>query len=123
MSRRVSAIALGLAMLGPALAGGGAACCHRIARVAAMPACCRANATQATAPKGCCRAPVAKHEAAPKNTARLEAATTAPPVSPAHVVVLASPANALRRARVAHRAESPDESPPDVLLRTSTLLI
>ena len=123
MGRRLFAAAVSLGMLGPVLAGGGATCCIPIPRVESKHACCQSATTRATAPKGCCRAPAAKHEAAAKDTARLEAASPAPLASPAAVVVRIAAAHALRRARLAHRAEAPDESPPDVLLRTSILLI
>jgi hypothetical protein len=79
----------------------------------------------AAAPKGCCKAPAApKLDGSAKDNATL--ATTCSVFALAVPVMLASPtdvASALRLARHLHVADSPDDSPPDLLSRNAVLLI
>jgi hypothetical protein len=80
---------------------------------------------QATAPKGCCKAPVA-----PKTDAKLkEGAPVALSIasfvacSPARSSTASIDSVSVRLARRAHHAEAPDDSPPDRLSQLHILLI
>jgi hypothetical protein len=124
--KRILAAALALAALLPALAAGRAACCFRTTQAAVKPVCCPAMAARAAAaPKGCCKAPVPpKPEAKAKEGVLLATAfSPVPSVAPAAAVGSIPSASAVRLARLAHRADSPDESPPDLLTRNSVLQI
>jgi len=99
-----------LAAAFPVLAAGRAACC---APRAASPAhaCCAAKAMTASGPaKGCCQSP----------GVTAAALRIVPPA--VFRVAIAGP-TALLLARRAHRAPSPEETPPDLLGKTGLLLI
>jgi hypothetical protein len=126
MNRSKSAAALlaSLALV-PVLAAGRPACCIK-APVASAHGCCPAMApAQASAPKGCCKAPVA-----PKSDAKLkDGAPIAISIasfiagSPAQSSTALMNAVSVRLARRAHHAETPDDSPPDRLSQLHILLI
>jgi hypothetical protein len=125
-TNRFLALAVALAALLPALAAGRAACCLEKTQAAVKPACCPAMAARAAAaPKGCCKAPVApKPEAKAKEGAPLATAfSPVASVAPAAAAGSIPSASAVRIARLAHRADSPDDSPPDLLSRISVLQI
>lgn len=120
---KLAAFLLASLVVAPVLAGGRSACC--IKPQAPARGCCPAAAAQASAPKGCCKAPVA-----PKPVTKLKDA--APDAlllpsfdfgSPAQPSIAIPEVVGVRLARCAHRAEEPDESPPDLLSRIHTLLI
>lgn len=118
------AIVAALALL-PSLAAVRPACCVPKTETVRT-ACCPAMATShAAAPRGCCKAPVV-----PKPESRVKEGT---PIalaiaslsagSPPQVSVMLTGAVSVRLARHAHRADAPDDSPPDLLARNHVLLI
>ena len=114
-----------LAAAFPVLAAGRAACC---APRAASPAhaCCAAKAMIASGPaKGCCQSPGSRRPAARARAAAPAAVTAAALriVPPAVFRVAIAGPTALLLARRAHRAPSPEETPPDLLGKTGLLLI
>ena len=125
MRKKLLVLAVILAALVPVFAAGRAACCLASAPATVAPPCCKTMAAHATAIKGCCKVPSApKLDERAKDVATL--ATTysvfahAAPVMPASPTVAAS---ALRIAHHLHVANSPDDSPPDLLSRNAVLLI
>ena len=120
--RKPTAALLTLLALSPVLAAGRPACCAKKPEPAAH-GCCASKAS--AAPKGCCK-PVE----APKPAARSSApdapavVATAPAALPSSEVATArTEAEAVRIARLDHRAVSPTDSPPDLLTLHSALLI
>jgi hypothetical protein len=119
----LAALVLASVAVAPVLAAGRSACCIK-PQPAAHGCCSKMSATQALVPKGCCKAPVA-----PKPEVRAAAAPAALLLaafelgSPAQSSIAIPDAVEIRLARRAHRAEGPDDSPPDLLSRIHTLLI
>jgi hypothetical protein len=111
----------------PALAAGRPACCVRpSAAPAPTHSCCLAKvAAQATGPKSCCKtppAPMPETKVRPRTAAVMETpAMDSGGLAQASIELPA--VSAMRLARLAHHAEAPDESPPDLLQRTHVLLI
>lgn len=125
---RFAACLLAMVAIAPVVAAGRPACCSAppAAPVAFAHACCLPKSdTQASAPKGCCKAPAApKPEAKAKAGAPLAVAAAAyvlgdPAVAPSDLPAVAT----VRLARHAHHAKTPDDSPPDRLQLIRTLLI
>ncbi len=125
MRKKLLVLAVILTALVPVFAAGRAPCCIARAQASVTPPCCRTMAAHATALKGCCKVPAApKLDGRAKDDATL--ATTYSVFALAAPVMLASPtevASALRLARHLHVANSPDDSPPDLLSRNAVLLI
>lgn len=113
--------------LAPALAAGRPACCLKTgAATTPSHGCCAATTPARTSgPKGCCKSPVAPMPEAKARTSVPAAIVTQPLDlgSPAWAPLTLPEAVSVRLARCAHRAETPDESPPDVLSRIHVLLI
>jgi hypothetical protein len=120
--RKLTAALLTLLAMTPVLAAGRPACCVKKPTPAPHGCCAR---TTASAPKGCCK-PVE----APKPASRassidapvlLATAPTALPSDAASAPM--TEAEAVRIARLDHRAVSPTDSPPDLLALHRSLLI
>ena len=122
---KLLAVLLAALALAPVLAAGRPACCVKTpVPAAAAHSCCPAMA-RASAPRGCCKSPVA-----PKTETKIkEGAPAALSVasfdigSPAQAASELTAAVSARLARRAHHAETPDDSPPDLLSRIHVLLI
>jgi len=129
MMNRSKLVAAWLATLAiaPVIAAGSPACCLKtpVASAAAHGCCPAMKQAQASAPKGCCKAPAAPKPES-KMTASGPVAVTTPSLpfaAPASAPSVLPPAVAIRLARRAHHAESADDSPPDRLSRLHILLI
>ena len=123
--RRVFAVAAILAAASPALSAGRAACCAPKVEPR-QHACCVGKAAMAHAiPKGCCKTPSTPRPAARADDASAPAVAAAPLslAAPALSEARVTGPTAVLLARRAHRAPSPDDSPPDLLGKTQTLLI
>ena len=120
---RLAAFVLASVAVVPVLAAGRSACCIK-PQPATHGCCSKMSATQASIPKGCCKAPVA-----PKSETKANAAPAALLLAsfelgaPAQSSIAIPDAVEVRLARRAHSAEEPDDSPPDLLSRIHTLLI
>ena len=126
MNRRklLAALVASLA-LAPVLAAGSPACCKSPSAPAPSHACCAAKTgPAASAPKGCCKAPVAP-QAETKAKDGLSIALAIPHTlgSPALPSATLPGAVSARIARRAHHAVAPYDSPPDILSQTRVLLI
>ena len=120
--RKPTAALLTLLALTPVLAAGRPACCAKKPEPASH-GCCAAKAT--SAPKGCCKPVEAPKPAARANAPDAPAVVaTAPTALPSSEVVTApTAAEAVRIARLDHRAPSPTDSPPDLLTLHRIFLI
>jgi len=123
-SKLVAVLTASLA-LAPVLAAGRPACCKAPTTRAASHSCCTANpGAQASAPKGCCKAPAApKAETKAKDGLSIALSIPQSLGSPALVSVALPEAVSVRLARRAHHAIAPDDSPPDLLSQIRVLLI
>jgi hypothetical protein len=125
-SKLVAAVLASLALV-PALAASRPACCAKppVAQAATHACCHAAGGMQAAAPKPCCKAPVAPvPETKAKDAAPITLSITAFDLgAPAPASIDLPESVAVRCARRAHHAESPDDSPPDLLARHHILLI
>ena len=124
-SKLVAALFASLA-LAPVLAAGRPACCIKspAAPVASHGCCPGMSGAQASAPKGCCKAPIApKPDAKVQDGAPMALAISLELGAPALVSVALPEAVSARLARRAHHAEAPEESPPDLLSLVHVLLI
>jgi hypothetical protein len=125
MRKKLLVLAVILAALVPVFAAGRPPCCIASAQATVTPVCCRTMPAHAVAHKGCCKAPPAPRLNG-RATDDATLATTYSVYALAAPVMLASPnaaASALRIARHLHVANSPDDSPPDLLSRNAVLLI
>lgn len=123
--RNLVAVLFASLALAPVLAAGSPACCKALSTPAASHSCCAARAgAQASAPKGCCKAPVAP-KAETKAKDGLSIALPIPQTlgSPALASFALTEAVSVRLARRAHHAIAPDDSPPDLLSQIHVLLI
>jgi hypothetical protein len=123
-SKLVALLVASLA-LAPVLAAGRPACCKAPSTPVPSHSCCAAkHGPQASAPKGCCKAPVAP-KAETKAKDGLSIALSIPQTlgSPALASVALPEAVSVRLARRAHHAIAPDDSPPDLLSQIRVLLI
>jgi hypothetical protein len=111
--------------LAPVLAAGSPACCKPLSNTAPSHACCAAKtAPAASAPKGCCKAPVAPRTDAKAKDALPIALSIPQTIGSPSVASGTLPDAVLERlARHAHHAVAPDDSPPDILSQTHVLLI
>ena len=81
-------------------------------------------AAQASAPKGCCKAPVApRSDARAKDPAQVALSIPITLGAPAMASAVLPDAVQVRLARHAHHAVLPDDSPPDLLSHLRVLLI
>jgi hypothetical protein len=124
---KLVAVILALLVFVPVAAAGRPACCVKTpAAAVAAHACCRqAGSARAMAPKPCCKTPLApKPETKAKDAAPLAFMIPALDAgAPVAALFVLPEAVAVRLARRAHHAQAPDDSPPDLLERTSILLI
>jgi hypothetical protein len=120
--RKLTAALLTLLAMTPVLAAGRPACCAKKA-APAVRGCCAGMA--ASAPKGCCKPPEAPKPAASASAADAPALVTVAPTALPSSEVASAPteAEAVRIARLDHRAPSPTDSPPDLLTLHRALLI
>jgi len=122
MPRKLTAVFLTFLVIAPALAGGRAVCCAKKTVAAPRPCCA---AMTASAPKGCCKVPEAPRQQARESRGDAPAVLAVAPASLPASERTSGPteAEAVRIARLAHRAPSPTDSPPDLLIRNRTFLI
>jgi len=123
---KLVAVLLAFLAVAPVVAAGRPACCIKApVASAATHSCCPAMAqAHASAPKGCCKAPVApKPETTVKDGAPIALSIPLELGAPALASAALPEAVLARLARRAHHASEPDDSPPDLLSRIHVLLI
>jgi hypothetical protein len=125
--RKLAAALLASLALAPVLAAGRPVCCVQTpaARVAPHACCAAKSGAAASSPRGCCKAPaVPKPDPKASDQAPLAASIPALDVGAPELAFFVVPvAVSARLARRAHRADAPEDSPPDLLSQIHVLLI